>query len=105
MFPVQAALALGFTLKELSEVFAYKRRGKSPCRHVHALARHKLERLEARILELERLRDALATTLEAWTEQLATALPGATLGFLDGLADVELPARGVPTLPRKKVAR
>ena len=70
---IQGALALGFSLDELSEIFAMRRSGRAPCRHVRALAGEKLDALTERIEELERLRVALAKTLVAWDASLASA--------------------------------
>jgi DNA-binding transcriptional MerR regulator len=67
---IQAALELGFSLDELSQIFAMRRAGRAPCRHVRALAGKKLDSLTARIAELQRLRTALVRTLAAWDASL-----------------------------------
>lgn len=69
---IQAALQLGFSLDELSQIFAMRRAGRAPCRHVRALAGQKLDAITARIVELQRLRRRLARTLVAWDASLAS---------------------------------
>ena len=61
---VRRALALGFSLAELSVVLRERERGAPPCRKVRALASQKLASTEARLVELTRLRDDLRTLLE-----------------------------------------
>lgn len=81
---IQAALALGFSLEELSQIFTMRRTGQAPCRHVRALAGTKLATLTARIEELRRLRTQLVATLCAWDESLesSTASPARLLDSL-----------------------
>jgi DNA-binding transcriptional MerR regulator len=81
---IQGALALGFSLDELAEIFAMRRKGQAPCRHVRALAGTKLAALSTRIEELQRLRRRLVRTLAAWDATLATSNEPARL--LEGLA-------------------
>lgn len=70
---IQAALELGFSLDELSQIFAMRRAGRAPCRHVRALAGQKLDLLAARIAELQRIRTLLSRTLAAWDASLGKA--------------------------------
>ena len=101
---IQAALALGFTLDELSTVFAERRRGGAPCQRVRALAGAKLEALDAQLRSLERLRSALTRVLQDWDKRLVGA-GNASVGLLDGLADaVPLTVR-VYVTPRRKATQ
>jgi len=95
---VQAALAVGFTLKELAWAFGERRAGRPPCRRVHALAREKLADLDARLVELERVRDSLSEALVVWERRLAAGEPA---GLLQALGDLELSGRALHT-PRRR---
>ena len=86
---VQAALAIGFTLAELSEMFAERAAGRPPCRRARALAATKLAELTRRIEELSRLRARLERTLAVWDEQLAGTPAGVPARLLDSLASDE----------------
>ena len=92
---VRAALALGFSLAELSEVFAQRARGEAPCRRVRALAQEKLEALEEELRSLALLREALRSTLAAWDARLADTAEGRPAGLLEALA------RNLPPLPAR----
>ncbi len=70
---IQAALELGFSLDELSEIIAMRGAGRAPCKHVRALAGQKLASLDARIKELERVRRLLSQTLAAWDASLGSS--------------------------------
>jgi DNA-binding transcriptional MerR regulator len=89
---VRAALALGFTLDELAEVFAVRRGGGTPCRRVRALASEKLADAEARLRDLEALVESLRALLRNWDERIAETPPGAPARLLESL-DVA-PAQG-----------
>ncbi|HMG55597.1 MAG TPA: MerR family transcriptional regulator [Kofleriaceae bacterium] len=82
---IQAALAIGFTLAELSEIVAERAAGRAPCHRVRALAADKLVELTERIAELSRLRARLQRTLAAWDDRLATAPSGAAARLLESL--------------------
>ena len=63
---VRRALAMGFSLSELTRILKERDRGGAPCRQVRALATEKLAQLERRIAEAQLLRDQLKTTLKSW---------------------------------------
>jgi len=86
---IQAALAIGFTLAELSGLFAERAAGRPPCRRARALAASKLVELTARIEELCRLQARLRRTLAVWDEQLAGTPAGVPARLLDSLASDE----------------
>lgn len=88
---IQAALALGFSLEELAQIFAMRRRGQAPCRHVRALAGTKLDALTTRITELQRLRRQLSRTLASWDASLS-ASADRPAGLLDALVSTKVRA-------------
>jgi DNA-binding transcriptional MerR regulator len=83
---IQAALAIGFTLAELGEIFAERAAGRAPCQRVRKLAGAKLVALTERIRELSRLRRQLERTLALWDGQLSGTPSGAPARLLDSLA-------------------
>lgn len=83
---IQAALAIGFTLAELAEIFAERAAGRAPCHRVRKLAGAKLVSLTERIRELSRLRRQLERTLALWDGQLSGTPSGAPARLLDALA-------------------
>jgi len=56
---IRRAQALGLSLTEIADIIALREAGTTPCRHVSAVARAKATAIDARILELEALRDEL----------------------------------------------
>lgn len=94
---IQAALAVGFTLKELSFAFAERRAGRAPCRRVRALAKDKLLAIDRPLLELGRLREALQGALSDWDSRLTAGEPA---GLLDSLGDVPITTKAHET-PRR----
>jgi DNA-binding transcriptional MerR regulator len=84
---VRRAVALGFTLDEVSRILAVKDRGGTPCRGVRALAAEKLAALERRVKELHDARDTLRAVLHRWDALLEEAPRGTCAGLLDALED------------------
>jgi DNA-binding transcriptional MerR regulator len=68
---VRRAIAVGFTLKELAEIFAERDKGNPPCRKVRAIAAAKLADLENHLRETKILHAELGKTIRDWDEQLA----------------------------------
>jgi len=83
---IQAALAIGLTLAELSGLLAERATGRPPCRRARALAAAKLDALTKRIEELSQLRQHLARTLDVWDAHLAGTPAGVPARLLDSLA-------------------
>jgi MerR family copper efflux transcriptional regulator len=98
---IQGALAIGFGLAELVDIFREREAGAVPCQRVRTLGAEKLEGLEAEIAERRRLRDGLRRVLAVWDKRLAGAGNGRPAGLLDSLADLPLP----PGPPRKREIR
>jgi DNA-binding transcriptional MerR regulator len=82
---VRRALAIGFSLEELSRVLRIRDRGGAPCRHVRELAASKLELLERRMEEMALVRDQLQGLLKDWDERLAGTAAGDRAGLLETL--------------------
>jgi MerR family copper efflux transcriptional regulator len=61
---VRAAQALGLTLGEIRQVIAFRDQGQAPCAHVTELLHRHAADLDARILELQRLRGELQQLAE-----------------------------------------
>ena len=93
---VRRAIAIGFTLDELSRFLTQRDKGGAPCRKVRALAAEKLETLERQLVEMAAVRDDLRTALANWDATLARTPRGRQARLLDALALT--PARGRPTL-------
>ena len=97
---VRQAVAIGFTLDELSRVFKVRDQGGAPCRDVRALAGAKLDRLDAHLADLSRARDRLRSVLRRWDAILAATPQGARAALLDaleGLVEAGTPSPFVPS--------
>jgi len=68
---VRRAIAVGFILKELAEIFAERDKGNPPCRKVRAIAAAKLADLGNHLHEIKILHAELGRIIENWDEQLA----------------------------------
>jgi DNA-binding transcriptional MerR regulator len=92
---VQNALALGFTLAQLSDYSRERANGRAPCPAVRAAAQAKLRHVEAELVRLNQLRSALRRALRVWDQKLAAADPKKALALLDDLGSQQ-------ALPRAK---
>jgi DNA-binding transcriptional MerR regulator len=97
---VQNALALGFTLAQLSDFRRERATGRPPCRKVKEAAEARLRDLEIEVARLNRLRSALQRALQNWDQKLAAADPNRPLGLLDALGEDLAPPRE-PHSPRR----
>lgn len=70
---VQRALRIGFTLRELSDIFKTRDAGGTPCGRVYELAQVKLAGIDADIATLKRTRRYLAGVLTEWDTRMKTA--------------------------------
>lgn len=84
---VRAALAVGFTIRELSQILGERQRGGAPCRKVRALAEGKLEAILRQERELRALRRALIALLADWDTRLAAKPDGQPAHLLDRLGE------------------
>jgi DNA-binding transcriptional MerR regulator len=96
---VRRAVALGFTLDEVSRILAVRDRGGAPCRSVRALAEAKLGVLEHRLSELSAARDSLRAVLRHWDALLEKAPDGERAGLLDALEDLVEAGTPSPLVP------
>jgi DNA-binding transcriptional MerR regulator len=85
---IRNALAVGFTLEELSQILAARARGEAPCRTVRALAGAKLRAMDARLAELHGARDRLQSVLADWDARLKSTPTGQRAGLLEALASL-----------------
>lgn len=91
---VRGALGVGFTLEELAAIARERSRGGTPCRKVRNLAEQKLAGVEARLVELGEVRDALRLLVAEWDRRLARTPEGQRAGLLDSLAGSGRAPRG-----------
>lgn len=82
---IQRALVIGFSLKDLQRVLAERDKGGAPCRAVRGLVGERLIELDARIEQLQALRDDLTLLLADWDTALARTPPGRRAHLLDSL--------------------
>lgn len=66
---IKKSQLLGFSLDEIREVIDHKRQGASPCMHVRAAVKKKLEDLDDRIIRMQQYRDELKATLAEWDKE------------------------------------
>jgi DNA-binding transcriptional MerR regulator len=83
---IRKALAVGFTLDELSAVFQVFDRGGTPCQQVRSLASTKLAQIETHLEEVIALRADLKDALKDWDKRLARTASGERAGLLKTLA-------------------
>ncbi|MET0342679.1 MAG: MerR family transcriptional regulator [Polyangiales bacterium] len=84
---IQAALALGFSLRELAELLRQRAAGKPPCRKARAIAARRLHELDEELTRLNALRAALGEIVSEWDAQLARTAEGTPARLLDSLPD------------------
>ncbi len=86
---VRRAIAIGFTLEELSQILKVRDRGDAPCRNVFSLAQTKLQEIEERLKELSDFRNELHGLLADWQQRLSDTPPDTRAGLLEALASNE----------------
>lgn len=82
---IRQAAAIGFSLDELAAVFRRRASGSAPCGHVLDVAKAKLTDLEARIAELQALRDALEEVIANWNARVSETPAGGLAHLLESL--------------------
>lgn len=83
---VRRALAVGFTLDELTRILRVRDKGGAPCRQVRALTAVKLEAVEAQLKQMSELREELRELLREWDCLLEASAPGQPVRLLESLA-------------------
>lgn len=85
---VRGALAAGFTLASLAQIFTLRERGGVPCQEVRRLASERLTALEKLLAEITAERTQLLRLLAQWDLRLAATPTGEASGLLTSLATV-----------------
>ena len=83
---IRQAVAVGFTLNELSDIFKVFDRGGAPCQQVRSLAANKLAEIENHLQEVTALRNELRAALKDWDNRLARTAAGQRADLLKALA-------------------
>jgi DNA-binding transcriptional MerR regulator len=84
---IRRAIAIGFTLDELSRIFRQRASGDAPCPKVRELASCKLADVEQQLAALQSLRASLMETIASWDARLQSTAPGEMAHLLDSLID------------------
>jgi DNA-binding transcriptional MerR regulator len=79
---IKRAQILGFSLDEIKRIIADKQAGKSPCREVREIVRHRLAELDERMKEMRRYRNELGAALMKWEE--TGEIDGHICGLIEG---------------------
>lgn len=79
---IKRAQVLGFSLDEIKRIIADKQAGRSPCREVREIVRHRLEELDERMKAMRRYRRELGAALTEWEE--TGELDGHVCGLIEG---------------------
>ena len=82
---IRSALAVGFTIAELSGIFKSRNAGGAPCREVRSMAGLKLKHLEDHIQDMQSLRGDLQRIIDRWNEMLRTTSHGQQARLLETL--------------------
>lgn len=91
---IRVAIAIGFSVDELSSILRVRDAGGAPCRVVRRLAGEKLETLGERIREMAMLRRDLERVISEWDRMLDAAGPGKRAGLLEALVALRGGAAG-----------
>jgi len=82
---IQNALAVGFSLRELTSILSVRDRGGAPCRQVVELAAEKVLKLDEQIEQLTRLRNSLKQKVKEWNSLLGSLPKNGRAGLLESL--------------------
>lgn len=82
---IRRALAIGFSIAELSGILQERDRGGAPCRTVRSLAGRKLEELEKQIREMKKFRNQLKSVIADWDTKIKKSGFGRNAHLLDSL--------------------
>ena len=83
---IRGALAVGFSVRELGQIFALRDRGGAPCHQVRKLGTQKLALVESQIEQLKTKRRELKQTLAKWDALLKHTPHGKRAGLLEVFA-------------------
>ncbi|GAA2551046.1 DNA-binding transcriptional MerR regulator [Neomicrococcus aestuarii] len=79
---IRSAQSLGITLDEIREILLFSERGEAPCSYVRSVLTSQLDGIDARIRELELLRDQL-TEIVSGAEDLPPAAADCTCSLIE----------------------
>jgi DNA-binding transcriptional MerR regulator len=65
---IRRARALDIALDEIDEILAFRERNEAPCSHVMTVMVHRIEEIENRIRDLQKIRDEIKRLYEAGKE-------------------------------------
>ena len=83
---IRRALAIGFSIRDLSRVLREREQGGTPCRKVRTLVGERLSRIDDEIAALETLKRELTNLIEDWDAKLALTPNNTQAHLLDTLA-------------------
>lgn len=83
---IRAALSIGFSVRELCEIFRERDSGAAPCRRVRNLAAEKLNAVETKLRELQSCRRELRKAIGEWDQLLASTPHGKQARLLETFA-------------------
>jgi len=63
---IKRAQILGFSLQEIKQIIADKQAGRSPCKEVRRIVRHRLDELDEKMREMRRHRKELGAAFAKW---------------------------------------
>ncbi len=82
---IRNALAVGFSLDELTRILRLRDSDQAPCREVAEMAQEKVSALDLQIEQLIELRDSLKLTVKEWERRLKKTPAGNRAGLLESL--------------------
>jgi MerR family transcriptional regulator, Zn(II)-responsive regulator of zntA len=83
---IRGALSVGFSIKELEQIFTVRDHGGTPCHQVRKLGSEKLDLIESQIEDLQSRRRELKRTLVKWDRLLQQTPHGKRAGLLEVFA-------------------
>jgi DNA-binding transcriptional MerR regulator len=98
---IQAALRIGFSLKELSKIFHIRDHDGIPCKNVRDLAEMKLQQLQIKIEEMNSTRQQLQQLIKEWDKLLKQKPSGERAGLLDKLVQKDIGTKTNSNLIRR----
>ena len=66
---IRQAQVLGFSLDQIRQLIAYKKKGESPCLEAREIVRQRLAELNEQLAQLTKYRDELTDALADWDKQ------------------------------------
>ncbi len=84
---IRSALAVGFTIAELSQILRIRNNGGEPCLKVQQIAQEKLQKIETTIHQLKCLKKDLKNCIQEWDLTLTNTKVGEPALLLEKLAE------------------